>query len=433
MPSRVIAWVLGWEFVAVVCVVLSARFEPVSTAGQWVIGAALLAGATIHHYVTKPDEERRFGARAGSEHIELTSLWLFPAAVLLPTVPMVALLVVVKAQRYAIARTSLTKHGFTSAAVGLSMLGTHWVTLAVLGDTWLTSTTVSAASGHLGVLLVVVAGIGAYYLVQSVLLPTVRVLSSDTRPTLRCLVGTWTQNAEILGALALAALITVGAAWSPWLLLLALPLAIAGTLLLELLARVRVQIMYDQKTGLLNAHGWAPTASSAVQLAGADRPSAVLMIDVDNLKQLNSRFGHLGADAVLLGIADVLREHIRPGDVPARWGGDEFVVLLPGANADAALGIAERLRVAIETLCIVVTTPAGGAELRLGVDADPVTVTIGIAVAPHDGDCLDVVLDVADQRMLAGKVNHRNRVYPPAHQSIVDRVISRPGGRGSAA
>jgi diguanylate cyclase (GGDEF)-like protein len=413
MPPRVIAWVLGWEIAAVVCVVLSAWREPPTTGAQWLLGAALLAGATIHHHATRPDEERRFGARAGGEHVELTSLWLYPAAVLLPTVPMIALLVVVKTQRYAIARTSVTKHGFTSVAVGLSMLGTHWVTLAITGGHWLTPTTLGPTAGHLGVLCVVVAGIAAYYAVQSVLLPAVRVLSSDTPPPLGTLLGTRAQNAEILGALVLAALIALGTAWSPWVLVLALPLAIAATLLLELLAKVRVEIMYDPKTGLLNAHGWSPTASSAVQLAGPNRPTAVLMVDVDHLKQLNSRFGHLGADTILLGIADVLREDIRPGDVPARWGGDEFVVLLPGANAESARGVAERLRAAVAALCLVVTTPAGGEELKLGVDADPVTVTIGVAVAPADGDSLAVVLDVADQRLLSGKGIHRNRVYAP--------------------
>jgi diguanylate cyclase (GGDEF)-like protein len=429
MPPRVIAWVLSWEVIFVASVALSAWREPSTTGTQWLLGSALLAGATIHHRATRPDEERRFGARAGGEHVELTSLWLYPAAVLLPTVPMIALLAVVKAQRYAIARTSVTKHGFTSVAVGLSMLATHWATLAITGGHWLTPTSVSPTAGHLGVLLAVVAGILAYYLVQSVLLPAVRVLSSDHWPPLISLLGTPTQNAEILGALTLAALIALGTAWSPWLLLLALPLAIAATVLLELLANVRVQVMHDPKTGLLNTHGWSPTASSAIQLAGPGRPTAVLMVDVDHLKQLNSRFGHLGADTILLGIAEVLRENIRPGDISARWGGDEFVVLLPGATADDASTVAERLRTTVETLRLRVTTPAGGEELTLGVDADPVTITIGVAVAPMDGSTLDVVLDTADQRMMIGKVDSRNRVYaPPA----ITETPNQPGEMDTA-
>jgi len=411
---RVVCWVLGWELVVAGALMLSVWLNHPVQARQWWTFAALLAGATIHHYVTKPGEERRFAANAPGEHIELTSLWLAPGAVLL-SVPQLAMLVlVVRGQRWMIARKNMTQFAFATTAIGGSMLATHQVMAAVAGPTWLS---ISLAQGQLRLPAALAAGLVAYYLTQTVMVPGVRVLSADsalTRADLIAALGNRTENAQELGALTLAAGFTALAAWSPVALVFAVPVAIAATVLIEREARAVQDAGVDPKTGLANARGWRPGAQRAVSLAGPCRPTALLMIDLDGLKQLNSRLGHVGADAVIAAAAGVLRTTTRPGDILGRWGGDEFVALLPNTDAGEAIRVAERIRAEVAALRLPVTAPAGGDTWIVGVDIPAATVTIGVGSAPDHGNDLDDVIAYADKLLLEGKEHARNTVYATA-------------------
>jgi len=102
----------------------------------------------------------------------------------------------------------------------------------------------------------------------------------------------------------------------------------------------------DQLTGLNNRHFLERF------LGGADRPAELLtlLVDVDDLKRVNDTHGHAAGDAVLSAVAAGLREHSRPGDVIVRWGGDEFLLLLPGAGRDGSLALAERLAVSVRAV-----------------------------------------------------------------------------------
>ena len=132
---------------------------------------------------------------------------------------------------------------------------------------------------------------------------------------------------------------------------------------------------------------------------GADR-FAVLFLDLDNFKQVNDRFGHEAGNAVLRETARACTAHIRSTDVAGRYGGDEFVVVLVGTGEEGALGVAEKVRVAVEEV---------GA--RMGYPAGIVTASIGVAEYRPDEQHRDEdVLVAADRALYRAKAAGRNQV-----------------------
>jgi len=131
------------------------------------------------------------------------------------------------------------------------------------------------------------------------------------------------------------------------------------------------------------------------------QPLSVLMIDADHFKQINDRHGHLAGDECLKQMSATLRSNLRDaGDLLARFGGEEFVVLLPGADSTAALASAERLRACVQALSVA----AAGAMLRL-------TCSIGAhTLWPHRAGQSADLLRGADQALYLAKALGRNRV-----------------------
>ena len=105
----------------------------------------------------------------------------------------------------------------------------------------------------------------------------------------------------------------------------------------------------DAKTGLFNARHFAAALRGRARRARSafERPLSLLMADLDLLRDINNTFGHLAGDAVLRGVADVFRRELRHFDIPARFGGEEFSILLPETPLEQALEIAERIRRAV--------------------------------------------------------------------------------------
>lgn len=126
---------------------------------------------------------------------------------------------------------------------------------------------------------------------------------------------------------------------------------------------------------------------------GFERPLGVLMLDVDNLKDINDRHGHKVGDAVLIAAAKLLRRHTRACDIPARIGGDEFAVILPEADKRGALAAARRIRAAVKhgVLC-----EDHGVSVRL-------TLSVGVSGFPWGGDDVDAVMRSADESLYAAK------------------------------
>ena len=132
----------------------------------------------------------------------------------------------------------------------------------------------------------------------------------------------------------------------------------------------------------------------------AQAPFAIIMLDIDNFKLVNDRYGHNAGDEVLKSVASMLAGLLRVQDVLGRWGGEEFLFLLPGNSAQEAYQVAERIRHEIESMRI----PVEGIELA-------VTVSQGIAVFQPDFDCdVSINMKQADDALYMAKQQGRNRV-----------------------
>jgi diguanylate cyclase (GGDEF)-like protein len=127
---------------------------------------------------------------------------------------------------------------------------------------------------------------------------------------------------------------------------------------------------------------------------------AVMMLDLDCFKEINDRVGHLTGDRLLQRVGEIVRETMRAADIPCRWGGDEFCVLLPETDGEGARAIAERIRIRVAET-----------ELRAGEHVVRSTLSAGIATYPNDAPGnLPALLDRADQALYAAKQAGRNRV-----------------------
>jgi len=127
---------------------------------------------------------------------------------------------------------------------------------------------------------------------------------------------------------------------------------------------------------------------------------AVLMLDLDWFKEINDRLGHLTGDRLLKLVGEIIRETMRAADIPCRWGGEEFCVLLPETDHEGARAIAERIRTRVAEMV-----------MHLGEHAVRTTISIGIASYPEDSPGnLQGLLDRADRALYAAKQAGRNRV-----------------------
>lgn len=221
--------------------------------------------------------------------------------------------------------------------------------------------------------------------------------------------------------LALAALgVGVAVVWlaNPWTIAFAVaPLVLIYRALhvpqLEIEARV------DAKTGLLNAREFE--ASLLHELDHATRaaaPLSLLMLDLDHFRDFNNTYGHLAGDAVLRGLAATIRGELRHGDIAARFGGEEFAVVIPAADHAAALQVADRIRAAVEAM--VIEEETAGAALHA-------TVSIGVATYPWHGRTPKELTHEADQALYRAKAEGRNRVCGAADTAAVVPALATVG------
>lgn len=156
----------------------------------------------------------------------------------------------------------------------------------------------------------------------------------------------------------------------------------------------------DELTGVLNMRAFSAVAERVFRQAERyARPFSVLMIDSDHLKSVNDTLGHEAGNRLLKLTVQCIQSQLRQTDVVARFGGDEFVVVLPETPANGAVGVAERIRKSIES------SPLTTRDKKISA-----TVSIGIAGYPNQGHDLDTVLERADHAMYASKNGGKNRI-----------------------
>jgi diguanylate cyclase (GGDEF)-like protein len=156
---------------------------------------------------------------------------------------------------------------------------------------------------------------------------------------------------------------------------------------------------FDSLTGAYTrGFAMAVMQRAVLKARGDAKPLGVLMLDLDHFKRINDAHGHARGDLVLKQTTHAVQSTLRAGDIVGRFGGEEFVILLPGADVKQATGAAERCRAAVETMKIP--------------DAPylSVTASVGVAAFPDHGEDLDGLLQASDRAMYAAKANGRNRI-----------------------
>jgi diguanylate cyclase (GGDEF)-like protein len=399
-PRPMVAFLIGWEIIAVAALVYGIIAAGPTTGIDWVRLAALAACSTAQIQLTRRQEERRRN-RLSAVHIDLSGIWIFPAALVLPLYLTLVLLTVVRLQRWVNSRRAPHKFLFTTLTWAVSALVAQRL-FEVLAVDQLGRLDEANPVRLFGVLML--AGL-AYAGVQVIAIGTLLALGGTSTPTLRNVLGSKSDNLLDLSTISLG---TVGAILLvnllPAIVILVL-VSVVGNRLAEI-NQLQSEARTDPKTGVFNVRGWTEAAQRSMGRASkSEEGLAVLMIDLDHFKWINDTFGHPAGDDVLRTVAQLLDEVTRPGDVIGRFGGEEFVVLLPEIDNGAAGTTAERIRSAVAELEIDTTDKRGGRTTVAGR-----TTSIGVAVYPHHGDSIDTLLQAADAAVYEAKESGRNRV-----------------------
>jgi len=171
-------------------------------------------------------------------------------------------------------------------------------------------------------------------------------------------------------------------------------------------AQVEEQARLDSLTSVFN-HGYflKKLAEQAQDASVSNTPMSLIMLDIDYFKQYNDTYGHLVGDRILKTLCTAIKHHIKQTDAVGRWGGEEFVISLPGARGLDALRVAERIGQTMASLRV---------EDR---EQNPIpvpTVSQGIAVFPFEADEIYRLVDLADRRLYIAKERGRNQIEPDA-------------------
>jgi diguanylate cyclase (GGDEF)-like protein len=181
--------------------------------------------------------------------------------------------------------------------------------------------------------------------------------------------------------------------------------------------RLNAMASTDALTGLLNRRRMSDRLRQEWEKARESSGSlALILLDIDHFKAINDRYGHGRGDQVIAQVGSLLRTAMRREDWVGRWGGEEFLALLPNASLDAACETAERIRRAVSSQIV-----------RDEGDLTPVTVTIGVAMWSQD-ESLDHTIDRADRALYRGKQAGRNRVVVADEREAGDDELLQAAG-----
>ena len=372
------------------------------TTHQWPAFLILASAAAI---------ARLFVVRTPADQAYHTDIvFLIPAALILPPELLVLVAVVQMVPEWLKMRYRWYLQTFNILDYSLSAMAAWFV------GRWLILEHAGIASDALRLSLAGLAACIVFVAVNHVLLAVMLRLARGF--TLR---ETGLFDAEYVATdLVLAALgVAVYAFWetNPWLV----PFALTPLFLIHRSLSVpalQAEARVDPKTGLYNARHFAVVMQEELGRAQRfQRPLSLIMADLDLLRDINNTYGHLAGDAVLRGVAEVFRQQLRHYDVPARFGGEEFSILLPETPPDQAYEIADRIRRAVAARLFEVET-----------SSEPIraTISMGVAGFPRDGNDMNELVHQADLAVYRAKLQGRNRVLDASDEPL----LAQPEKRG---
>jgi diguanylate cyclase (GGDEF)-like protein len=332
---------------------------------------------------------------------DMTSVWTVATAVALPA-GYASLVVAVLATYIWLRQHRPTGHPLYRGVFNIALFVLSMICANLAVHHW--DTAWSGLPWALGTAVSVLVAMVVYTTVNRALASFALLLNGVP---LRYLRGTRDDNLIELATLCLGGLVAVAALHEPWLCIL----VIAPMVTLQrgaLVAELETAATVDSKTGLLNAVAWEHLAQRELARAAREEYDvAVLIIDIDRFKNVNDQYGHLVGDKVLRSIGKLLGDEVREYDTVGRFGGEEFVAVLPKAGDADALVVAERLRSRVNDLrvseLIDGTAPAGA-------DTHALAVSVGVACSRSDGTEVAELLVAADSALYRAKAGGRNRV-----------------------
>ncbi|WP_454885006.1 GGDEF domain-containing protein [Sphingomonas oryzagri] len=193
---------------------------------------------------------------------------------------------------------------------------------------------------------------------------------------------------------------------------------------LSVIERYQTMAMIDPLSGLFNRRGFEEAI--AKQSGWRERPAGIVTCDIDSFKAVNDRFGHLAGDAVIGALGAIIRARLPEGGIAARFGGEEFILFLPGRSPSQSLRIAESLRAALEA--------EGGEAARID---SRITASFGVSGAVASDYSVHDAIGRADAALYDAKYGGRNRValnlFDAAEPASVQRVATRTPSAGCQA
>ncbi|RZS43164.1 diguanylate cyclase (GGDEF)-like protein [Herbihabitans rhizosphaerae] len=397
---RWIVFALICEITAVVVTVASLWGELDSRHDLIWFSVLLVMGVAQAEMSRQIERVRRW--MGGQTHINVTSVWYLAGVVLLApgwaALLSAALYVHLWIRVWRQVSTRPAHRVIASTTWALLSCWLAAVTLQVTGLGILAGTPPNAARGAAIVLVA-----AAVFELVNLLLVAASICLYTRQRSLTDVVGTWSDNMLELVTLCLGGLTATALVYQPILVLLIYP----PLLLLHrhvLIKQLEVAVATDEKTGLFNTNGWHHLANR--ELTRAQRTSsalAVFMIDIDHFKKINDTYGHLAGDAVLKAVAAAITNAVRDYDAVGRFGGEEFVVLLPDLAGEDISATAERVRHAVTQLAV----PLSDESMQT---ISGLSVSIGTATYPAAGSALDRIIHAADTALLRAKRTGRNRV-----------------------
>ncbi|GAA3791395.1 GGDEF domain-containing protein [Amycolatopsis tucumanensis] len=376
---------------------------PIISSSTVATGAILSACAVTHACCTRSRAQRRTGDR-NEQPVDQSAIWLITAAAALPLVWALGLLLILRLVRW-------REHGahprgflFATSTTVASVLAAHVVATTTPLHDWLThgSAWPETTLGRFHLVALLIALGAAYFAVQAL-----SRCSATPRTTDSLIAAQGMTVVTVLIGLAT----TTATAVSPLIMPTFIPIAIHMTRLVQTNRVLGNDAIHDPLMGLLNRRGFLPLAQKVLQRdIAANRPMTVLFADLDNFKSWNDDLGELGGDEILKAVAATLERESRVEDLLCRWGGEEFVAVLPRTDLEQGTEVAERIRLAVERLDTLVRLPGSTEHLRIGRDTRPCTISIGVATSPAHGVRLDELVDTAIRAKKSAKAGGRNRV-----------------------